>query len=884
MLGALPALVLAAAITPSGTSTVPIDSVFAHLPDVHAVRLQGPINIDGVLDEPVWQQAEPETNFVQREPDQGLSPSQRTEVRLAYDDKALYVAARMWDTHPDSIMARLARRDVLVPADRFSVYLDPFHDRRNGYYFMINAAGTLYDGTLFNCDWDESSWDGVWQARSKTDAQGWTAEMRIPFSQLRFHRQERYLWGVNFRREIPRRNETDWIVFVPKNRSGFVSRFPSLTGIEKVTPGRYFEVLPYVTSRAEYLPHDPGDPFNDGSRYHGETGGDIRTGIGSSLTLNATVNPDFGQVEVDPAVVNLTDSETFFQEKRPFFVEGNTIFNFGNQGANNYWGFNWQDPKFFYTRRIGRAPQGSLPDASFSDVPSGARILGAGKITGTALGGWNVGMLHAVTEREMASFDTSGTKWKDEVEPMTYYGVARILRGFHQDHQGVGFMTTLAARSFDDRSLANQLSRMSLMTGMDGWTFLDHDKTWVISGWSALSHVEGNDTRMLALQQNAQHYFQRPDSRYLTLDSSAAAMTGFGTRLWLNKQSGRIIANSALGFMSPRFDVNDMGFQGFSGVVNAHSGWGYKWTENGRFKKYSELLGSVFGSTNFDGDVTVAGLWFSTFQQFMNNWDWNHSVAFNPQTWNDRRLRGGPVIERPAAWSWNSYGETDSKQKLFYFCGVSYDHDQTGGWDWNVNPGIEVKPVSSLVLRMGPNYYRGVNDAQYVGTYDDPLATATYGKRYVIARLEQSQVSADVSLNWSFSPTLSLQTYVQPLIASGKYTAFRELERPRSYDFLEYGTHGSTFDPNGVVADPDGAGPAPPIDIGNQDFNLVSLRGNAVLRWEFRPGSALFLVWTQNRSDSEDEGDFRFGHSVTQLGSAKANNIFLTKVSYYFGR
>ena len=883
MLNALSILLLATASAGAPAAT-PSDSLFAHLPEIHAVRLTSPITIDGVLDEPVWSQAEPVTQFIQRDPNQGAAPSQKTEVRIAYDDKAFYIGARMWDTHPDSIIARLARRDVFVNADRFAIFVDPFHDRRNGYYFEINAAGTLYDGTLYNCDWDESSWDGVWQAKAKIDKQGWSAEVRIPFSQLRFRRQERYLWGINFRREIPRRNEADWVVFVPKNQSGFVSRFPSLTGIEKVTPGRYLEILPYMTSRAEYLVHGAGDPFNDGSRYKGDVGADIRTGLGSNLTLNATVNPDFGQVEVDPAVVNLSDTETFFQEKRPFFVEGNTIYNFGNQGANNYWGFNWQDPKFFYTRRIGRAPEGALPSTyNFSDVPSGSRILGAGKVTGTVLGGWQVGMLSAVTEKETAKFDTTGPSWSQEVEPFTYYGVARVLRGFHSDHQGVGFMTTLAARNFDDTSLPDQLSRVSLMTGMDGWTFLDKDKTWVVSGWSALTRVQGTEARILALQQNAYHYFQRPDSRYLSLDSSATGLSGFGTRLWLNKQSGRIIANSALGFTSPRFDVNDMGFQGPAGVINAHSGWGYKWTENGRFKKYSELLSSVFGTSNFDGNITLAGIWFSTFQQFMNNWDWNHSLMLRPNTLSDRMTRGGPLMRRQGAQSWSSYGETDSKQKYYWFCGLNFDHDNAGGWDWSVNPGIEWKPISSLLARVGPNFYRGVTDAQYVGQYSDPLATATYGKRYVFAQLDQTQLSADITLNWSFSPGLSFQMYAQPLIATGKYTRYRELSRPRSYDFLTYGQDGSTLDPNGIIADPDGAGPAAPIDIGNQDFSILSLRGNAVLRWEFRPGSTLFLVWTQNREEDGSNGDFELGHSLNQLASAKANNIFLTKVSYYFG-
>jgi hypothetical protein len=883
MLAALSVIVLATAPAPAPAANS-IDSLFAHLPDIHATRLTAPVTIDGLLNEEVWKQATPITNFIQSDQNEGQQPSQKTEVRVAYDDKAIYIGARMWDSAPDSILARLVRRDVQVTADKFSLFLDPFYDRRNGYYFQVNAAGSMFDGTLYNCDWDESSWDGVWQGKAHIDDKGWTVEMRIPFSQLRFKRQDKYIWGVNFRRDFARNNERDWVVFVPKNKSGFVSRFPNLVGIDQIVPGRYLEVLPYVTSKAEFTPQTGANPFNDGSSMHGDMGGDLRTGIGSNLTLNATVNPDFGQVDVDPAVVNLTDQETFFPEKRPFFVEGSTIFNFGNQGANDYWGFNWQDPKFFYTRRIGRPPQGTQPDNfDYSDVPTDTRILGALKVTGSAFGGWNVGTLHALTQKESGDFSTAGVRSTIPLEPLTYYGVGRMLRGFHNDHQGIGFMGTLSARQFDEATLPNELSKYSFMGGMDGWTFLDADKTWVISGWSAMTNIGGTATRLQALQSDAEHYLQRPDANYARIDSSATTLTGFGTRLWLNKQSGHIIANSAVGVISPRFDVEDMGYQGFSGVTNAHTGWGYRWTGTGKYKKFSQVLGSAFMSTNFDGDITHLGTWFDTYQQFNNNWDWDKTLALDAEAMSDRQTRGGPVMKVPASMHFSTFAETDSKRTYYYYLNLNADADRAGSWDWTVGPGIEWKPASSLTVRVEPSLYHGINDAQYVGQYVDPLASATYGTRYVFAELEQTTLSANLTLNWSFTPQLSLQMFGQPLIASGKYTHFKELAQPRTYDFLEYGKNGSTFDGTNFIADPDGPGPAPPIDIGNQDFNYLSMRGNAVLRWEYRPGSTLFLVWTQDRSQTEPQGEFDFSHSSTALLQLPARNIFLIKLSYYLG-
>jgi len=350
---------------------------------VHATRTGTTVTLDGLLTEADWARAQPVSDFTQREPNEGSAATERTEVRVLYDDDALYVGARLYDRSPDSVMAQLARRDRIVSADRFIVFLDSYYDRRSGFFFGINAAGTLYDGTLYNDDWDSDTWDGVWQGSASRDSAGWTAELKIPYSQLRFQRQKAPTWGINFKREIARRNERSYLVCTPSNGSGFVSRFADLVGLQEVKPPARLEVLPYVTTRAEYLSHEAADPFNDGSHLGAGVGGDVKLGIGSNLTLDATVNPDFGQVEVDPAVVNLSDVETFFEERRPFFVEGASIFDFGYGGANDNWGFNWANPSFLYSRRIGRAPQAELPDEyDYSSVPSGSNIMGAAKLSG----------------------------------------------------------------------------------------------------------------------------------------------------------------------------------------------------------------------------------------------------------------------------------------------------------------------------------------------------------------------------------------------------------------------------------------------------------------------------------------------------------------------
>jgi len=872
---------------PAGTA----DSLASKRP-VTAVRTAAPIVIDGQLNEPVWGNGNAATWFRQADPVEGAEPSQRTEVRMAYDDEALYVGARMFDTAPDSIIARLTRRDVSIPADRFGIYLDPYCDRRSGYYFLVNAAGSQFDGTLSNDSWEDSSWDGVWDSRARRDSLGWALEMRIPYSQLRFQKSERYLWGINFRRVIQRRSEEDFLVYQPKKESGFVSRFPIVTGIENVHPGRAIELLPYVTQKAEYVVHAPNDPFNDGSNLEVEGGGDLRMAVGSRLTLNGTVNPDFGQVELDPAVVNLSDVETYFQEKRPFFVEGSSNFSCGNQGANDYWGFNWPEPTFFYSRRVGRAPQGYVTGSpDYENSPIGTSILGAAKLTGKLTPSTNFGALGALTAREFAEVSTGGLHSRQEVEPSTFYGVARALREFNQRRQGFGLMGTMVTRYFEDPALGNQLNGQSFVAAADGWTFLDRRQTWVISGWSAATHIQGTAAQMTSVQTNNLHYLQRPDAGHVEVDPNATSLTGFGSRYWLNKQKGSWFCNAALGFMDPKFDVNDIGYMRRADVINGHIGSGYKWTTPTKHRKYQNVLAAVFASYNFDGDPTWGGVWGGGETEFTNNYSWNYKLAYNPWTVNDRRTRGGPLMLNPPGGEFYMYFDTDGAKKLFYFLETDSYSQTSGSWNSWINPGLEWKPASNILLRFGPEITLNHEEAQYLGAQTDPLATATFGERQVFATLDQTTVGGGFRVNWAFTPRLSFQMYAQPLVSAGKYTDFKELARPRSYDFTHYLESGGTYDPATGTIDPDGAGPAPPFSPGNldwgfggnPDFNYMSLRGNAVLRWEYMSGSTLYLVWTQTRDDLvPHDGNFEFGSSMNQLSSTDTNNIFLAKVTYYF--
>ncbi len=854
-----------------------------------AVRTNEPIKIDGILSESVWQRPGC-TAFFQQDPNQGQPASELTEVWLAYDDEALYIAACMHDSHPDSIIARLARRDNDVGSDLFAVGIDSYHDKRNGYYFIVSAAGTLQDGILYNDDWSDGSWDGVWEAKPLITSDGWCVEMRIPFSQLRFEEKDKYVWGIDFERVIGRKKEQSYLVYTPRNESGSVSRYPDLIGIEHIKPPTRLEVTPYITERAEYAQHDAGDPFNTGSKYTSAVGADLKWGLGTNLVLEGTINPDFGQVEVDPAVVNLSDVETYFNEKRPFFLEGMNIFSFGQGGVNNYWNFNWSSPSLFYSRRIGRTPERVLPNYDYADVPLGTHILGAAKITGKVVDGWNVGLIEAVTKREYAQLDTAGALWSLEVEPMTSYTIARAQKDFNDGHQGIGILLTSVNRFFDDTDIKTDVNEDAQVAAVDGWTAFDADKMYVISGWTAVSNVQGTRERMINLQESSSHYFQRPDAPEVSLDSSATSIKGYAGRFTFNKQKGNMLLNAALGFISPGFESDDLGFLSRTDVINYHVGTGYKWNDPTKYYRYFNIYGTVFSTYDFGGDATWRGVWWGIDYQLPSYDYLGLYYDYGFKSFDDFRTRGGPKMLNPVCYEWNFNYSSDSRNKYVYGA-YWYAYEGHNGFSHNLSLSVTMRPVSNISISFGPGYVLNSDQAHWIGNYDDPFPTTTYGERYIFADLVYKELSAQIRIDWTITPTLSFQLFAQPLISSGIFTNFKEFVHPRSFDFLVFGKDGSTitknFNSDGSLGsydfDPDGSGPAQSINISNPNFNFVSLRGDAVLRWEYMPGSTLYLVWTQSRSDNLTDGTFNMGNSIDRLGCAKPDNIFMLKLTYWIG-
>jgi Domain of unknown function (DUF5916)/Carbohydrate family 9 binding domain-like len=849
---------------------------------VTATRTTSKISIDGRLNEDAWDTAPAVGGFNQRDPDEGQPATQNTIVRFLYDDHALYVGAALDDTDPAGIVARTSRRDDYHDGDYFQLYLDPYHDHRTGVLFQVNAAGSLRDFIISNDTNTDVSWDAVWDAAVSRSETGWFVEMSIPFSQLRFAKAGKQTWGVNAARFLFRRNETSWLELVPKSEYGLVSRFANLTGIEGIEPGHNLEVLPYVRGGARFSPSTPGDPFNDGSSLSGGAGVDLKYGLSSNLTLDATMNPDFGQVEVDPAVVNLSAFETFFQERRPFFVEGSQIFsNFGRLGGVCC---GVVFPTYFYSRRIGRSPQGPASGDSVSR-PNAATILGAAKLTGKPARGWTLGLLNATTGSEYAKVINAGAQSKVKIEPVADYTVGRVLRDFG-NRGGIGVLATSIQRKLDIPSLQNIMPSASRMVGADGYYYFGKQRSWSINGRMSGAWNYGSSREIDRLQRAPQRYLQRPDATNFHYDPNATVMKGWAGGTNFGKISGGWTMAASIAANSPGFDVNDAGFQGTSDLWGTTFSANWRQLKPDRFTRSRNINVFRYDSWNFNRDPKGRFIDISGGITFLNYWGIFGDMSFNQKGVDDRLTRGGPLTLSTADKNFFIGLNSDGRKRVNFNLNTNYGYNERGNWYTNENFNLGLKPSTSINVSPGLSFNRSYQFVQYVQTVDDVTALNTYGKRYVFADLDQSSVSMTTRVNWSLTPKMSVQVFQQLLLSVGDYWGFKELERPRTLSFLKYGQDTGTISKidTDYTVDPDGIGPANPFTFSDPNFNFKSLLTNAVFRWEFKPGTTLFLVWQQGRTDSQYPGDLSPGRDLRAIFGAPSTNVFLVKTAYWFNR
>ncbi|MDP3910696.1 MAG: DUF5916 domain-containing protein [Gemmatimonadales bacterium] len=869
-------------------------------PEVRAVPVQEPIRIDGRLDEALWQTAPIAHGFRQSEPREGEPATQRTEVRFAFDDAAIYVGARMYDDSGSrGVRTRLVRRDADPSSDYLQVIFDTYHDHLGRLFFLINPSGVKNDENGLGGGGD-ASWDPVWDVETTIDSLGWTAEMRIPFSQLRFpSTREEQTWGLQIWRQVSRLNELSQWSFWGRQETGGAPRFGHLRGLViRDTPSKG-EVLPYVVARSANAPGDALDPFYDPHVLDGRFGADATVLVTSNLTLNATVNPDFGQVEVDPAVVNLSAFETFFGEKRPFFSEGAGYFGLG--GLNCFFCSNVSSLSMLSTRRIGRQPQ--MPALrngtdAFADTPDNTTILGAAKLTGRTPSGWSIGVLDAVTRRERATVErTDGSRYGVTVEPFSNYFAARVAKDLRGGATQLKAMATSVIRDLDDPFIADRLSRHAEVLGVsaDMWW---KQRRYRLMAQVAGSQVSGDPDAILRFQRSSARFFQRPDREhgsngFLTdsLDPTLTSMRGLGAYARLSRESGRLLWEISGNVRTPGFDNNDITFFSRADYAWMSANVLPQWTKPTSWYRQLFLIVGGQQQYNFDGDLTdrQTQLWGQI--QTLNYWRISGFWIHRPNLMDDRLTRGGPVVRRPGIDFFSTNISTDSRKKLVFSGGIERGCNVEGDCDRFLFLNAEIRPRPNVSLSIGPSIGHEEVGFQFVDFYDDTTANLFYDRRYVFARLEQNSISMNTRFNVTFSPRLTLELFLQPLIASGEFSRYNEYAAPRTMRRLEYGTDLGTMtvatDPTGgrdtITVDADGGGPAVPFSFVDPSFTLRSLRGNAVLRWEYRPGSTLFLVWTRSGASELTRGRIELGDDTSALFRGPSENIFLVKVNYWLG-
>jgi len=872
-----------------------------HNKSLDATRKLGPIDIDGYIDEPDWVTAKVFKGFTAKEPVEGRPAQDDTEVRVLLGDGAIWIGARMWDSNPEEIVSRLARRDSDGQFDRFSVHLDPNHDHLTGYIFSVSSANVQRDHYLYDDDKLDGAWDAVWSSAVQQDDKGWSAEIRIPLSQIRYEASDKsQTWGINFYRRRVASAEESFYSLLSRLEKGIASRMAEMDGVLVNRPSRRLEFLPYIVSNYHSGPSTPGDPFFDGTATNGRIGVDFSYGLGASFTLDATINPDFGQVEADPAVINLSAFETFLGERRPFFVEDARIFDFTLSGRNN---------QLFYSRRVGRAPHGRAPyGAQHSQVPENATILGAAKLSGRTPSGVSVGVLAAVTGNEVGqAVFPDGSERDFLVEPRSEIGVLSLARDFSEGSSQVRGLVSGLRRALPQDGSYNWLASSALNGGLR----LDHrwrDGKYGMFAFVTGSHVRGAEEAITRIQKASNHYFQRPDATRISLEETATSISGLTWRVNLEKREGQHWTGAVWSSqVTSGFEINELGFYPTAERLDAGARLNYKEIVPGElFRSYSfggwtyhnwshEVLDN-FWSRGSWRDARVRGAFTANANgEFLNYWNLKTSATYTPRAMSRSATRGGPMMVRPGSAKWSINLSTDRRKALSFGSHFEIEDDRQGiGGGWTVRSDVKVQPSDRVQIVVTPRYNEENSGHQYVTATQTLPYSPTFGVRYLFADLSRRTVSMETRLDWTFTPRLSLQLFAQPLLSSGDYVQYKQLAASKSYDFLEFSQGLGSNTAAGVTCvgicslegrqyvdfNTDGIAD---YSFSDRDFNVRSLVGNAVLRWEYRPGSTLFVVWQRRQSDYALLGNLDLERDATVLFEAPADNRFIIKMNYWLG-
>ena len=842
--------------------------------------IDAPPLIDGSPTEAAWDLVVWSGDYTQFSPNPDKPPTQQTFIKILYDDRNLYVAYRCLDTDPDKIEARMSRRDDF-PGDWVELNIDSYHDKRTAFSFTVSASGVKGDEFISNDgnNWD-GSWNPIWETRTQLDSTGWTAELRIPLSQIRFSAGAEQVWGIQSTRMDFRMDERSLWQAQDRNASGWVSRFGELRGLRDLQPRRNIELQPYVLAQHSTYPAEEGNPFVDGADSRFATGLDARFGVTNDLTLDLTINPDFGQVEADPGALNLDGYQIFFREQRPFFVEGQNIFDFSLSDAIA--GGNHTSDQLFYSRRIGGSPHrfvGSDGGRSFYvDQPDNTTILGAAKFSGKTQSGLSVGLLQSTTQREMATTDLNGERSETVVEPLTNFQVGRVQQDFRGGDTYVGAIFTGVQRSLDDDPELSFLHRRAYAGGGD-FVHRWKDRAWYVAGNTVLSSVSGSQEAILETQTGFEHFFQRPDAEHLQVDSTATRLNGSSGMLKVGNLAGNFTFETGATWRSPGFEINDIGFMRNADEIN-YFGWASRrWQEPfGIFRRF-QVNGNYYATFDFSGESLNQSINTNSHANFTNFWSMGGGGTYTLQRASKTDLRGGPVLRQSAGAEYFGYVSSDSRKKVTAYFNV-YGFSAFDGSEQQSSYYVQAdwQALDALSLSIAPSYSRFQRADQYVTQLD----RAGRGKEYIVGQVDQRTLSTTLRLNYNLTPDLTLQYYGQPFVSRGTYTDFKRFTgQPQAADFDD---RFMGFDPDRVRYDVESGQYTitgeEPLEFGDPNFNFIQFRSNLVARWEYHPGSEIFLVWSQGATANDDPGRGLVSSLGGNVFSEETRNNFLVKVTY----
>ena len=838
--------------------------------------------IDGLLNDASWDKVEWSGNFTQSQPQENKPPTQQTAFKILYDNDNIYIFIRAYDTEPDKISRIMSRRDNFT-GDFVWVEIDSHFDKKTDFLFVASASGAKSDAAVSDDGFNEDdNWNPIWYMKTSVDDQGWCAEMKIPLSQLRFGKKEEQIWGLQVSRNLYRLQERSQWQFIPKGSPGIVHLFGELTGINNIKPKHLIEIMPYAVGRIERYEKAEGDPFNTGKVSKISAGLDGKIGITNDFTLDFTINPDFGQVEADPSEVNLTAFESYFSEKRPFFVEGQNIYQFmPNQTIVIH---NMSADNLFYSRRIGRYPHNypSTGEGQYVKMPESTTILGAMKLSGKTKKGLSIGIMESVTSEENAEIDSAGTRRKETVEPLTNYFVGRIQQDFNKGETTIGGLFTSVNRSIEIPEL-EYLPKAAYTAGLDfqhNWK----ERTWYVAGNTEFSNVKGTTNSMITTQTSSARYYQRPDAKYLSVDSSLTALPGYGGTVKFGRSSQkRIQFETSATVRSPGLEFNDIGYMRYSDVIH-HGTWVAYYIRN-PFAIFNNfyLNTNYWMYWNFSGKLLATNTNMNFNSQFKNRWRLNGNFNRQSENISTTLLRGGPSFIMPGNQSFNLNVSSDQSKKLSFFVGNYHGHgdaDSFTGHEYYAE--VNYRPANSIAISVEPSYGIRRSELQYVSTTGSAENPA-----YIFATLDQTTLSFTFRVNYTINPELSIEYYGQPFVSGGEYTDYKKITDPNADKFRDrfhvFTPEEISYDSGNNIynIDENGDGNVD-YSVGNPDFNFRQFRSNLVVRWEYRPGSTLYLVWSQGRTSSDPNGTFSYGNDMKELYQVTPHNVFLVKFSYWF--